>query len=170
MSYKKKKLQPRILKFFNGLILGLVLLFQSSEGRSKTLVIFSYSTNKNFSFCKDFQMVYSLVMEEAWNDSNRPKPDLNIMKVNYVEKCWSFNQQQKNALLELPVSVKTLCNDDFLHFSLNYWIIIAGACTSSRVARSSPAFSAAWEYWWALFVFSIIIQIKVQHECVPYNG
>ena len=97
MSYKKKKLQPRILKFFNGLILGLVLLFQSSEGRSKTLAIFSYSTNKNFSFCKDFQMVYSLVMEEAWNDSNRPKPDLNIMKVNYVEKMLIFQSTTKKC-------------------------------------------------------------------------
>jgi len=42
---------------------------------------------------KDFQAVYSLVMEEAWNDSNRPKPDLIEMKEKVHRLVWTDPHQ-----------------------------------------------------------------------------
>ena len=37
--------------------------------------------------------MYSLVMEEAWQDSNRPKPDLVVMKERVHKLVWGDPHQ-----------------------------------------------------------------------------
>ena len=58
----------------------------------------------------DFKLVYKLVMEEAWNDSNRPKPSLDAMQEAVHKLVWKdphqLYQRLEAHLKEIVVELK----------------------------------------------------------------